>query len=90
VKFEWDPFKAKRNRAKHGVDFHEAASVFGDPLAVTYFAPDHSEEEDRYLTFGQSNEKRLLVVAHTARGSNVRVISSRTMTLRERKQHEET
>ncbi len=27
--FEWDPEKTERNLAKHGVTFHEAATVFG-------------------------------------------------------------
>jgi uncharacterized DUF497 family protein len=35
--FEWDLDKANRNRAKHGVEFTEAATVFGDPLALTFF-----------------------------------------------------
>jgi Ribonuclease toxin, BrnT, of type II toxin-antitoxin system len=43
MEFEWDPDKASRNLAKHGVSFQEAATVFGDALAVTYFDPDHSE-----------------------------------------------
>jgi uncharacterized protein len=30
--FEWDPEKAERNLAKHGVSFHEAGTVFGDPF----------------------------------------------------------
>lgn len=37
MNFEWDAAKAARNIAKHGVSFQEAATVFGDPLAVTYF-----------------------------------------------------
>ena len=35
MEFEWDPEKAARNAAKHGVAFTEAATVFGDPLAIT-------------------------------------------------------
>ncbi|MEO8495875.1 MAG: BrnT family toxin, partial [Planctomycetota bacterium] len=54
MEFEWDPAKATRNLAKHGTDFAEAATVFGDPLAVTFYDPDHSEDEDRFLTFGHS------------------------------------
>ncbi len=48
-----------------GTAFHEAASVFGDPLAITFADPDHSTEEVRYLTFGLSCSNRLLVVSHT-------------------------
>jgi uncharacterized DUF497 family protein len=45
VIYEWDPKKAKANLRKHGVAFDEAASVFLDPLAVTFPDPDHSGEE---------------------------------------------
>ena len=45
VRFEWDPDKAAVNLDPHGVSFEEAATVFGNPLAVTFFDPDHSEEE---------------------------------------------
>ena len=67
--FEWDPDKAERNLAKHVVTFQEAATVFGDPLALTFSDPDHSDEEDRFLTFGHSSEgeKSWIVVQRTAR-----------------------
>jgi hypothetical protein len=54
VEFEWDPKKAEINKRKHRVSFHEGASVFGDPLAITFPDPDHSEDEERYITFGLS------------------------------------
>lgn len=41
--FEWDPGKAASNLKKHGVRFEEAATVFGDPLSLTVFDPDHSQ-----------------------------------------------
>jgi uncharacterized DUF497 family protein len=66
-----------------------AATVFGDPLAMTFFDPDHSDDEDRFLTFGHSDAGRLLVVSHTDRDERTRIISARTMTRKERKQHEE-
>jgi uncharacterized DUF497 family protein len=89
MEFEWDPDKAIRNLAKHGVSFQEAATVFGDPLAMTYLDPDHSEEEDRFLTFGHSSNGRLLVVSHTDREDRTRIISARRMTRKERKAYEE-
>ncbi len=89
MEFEWDADKATRNLAKHGVSFHEAATVFGDPLALTYFDPDHSEDEDRFLTFGQSSAGRLLVVSHTDRGDRTRIISARRMTPKERRVYEQ-
>jgi uncharacterized DUF497 family protein len=89
VNFEWDPAKARHNRRKHGVSFHEAASVFADPLAVTYPDPDHSESEQRFLTVGMSSAPRVLIVAHADRDDRIRIISARKTTSREREHYEE-
>jgi uncharacterized DUF497 family protein len=88
MEFEWDPEKATRIQAKHGVSFHEAATVFGDPLALTFTDPDHSEDEDRFLTFGHSAKGNLLIVAHTDRGDRTRIISARRALRKERKLYE--
>ncbi len=87
--YEWDPGKAKRNVRDHGVSFEEAATVFLDPLAMTYADPDHSNEEDREITIGYSANHRLLFVSHVQRRNRTRIISAREATRRERKQHEE-
>ena len=89
MQFEWDTRKAAENLSKHGVSFHEAATVFDDPLAITYPDPDHSEDESRWLTFGISAEGRLLAVAHTEGGDTIRIISARRATRNERKIYEE-
>jgi hypothetical protein len=89
MEFEWDEGKAASNARKHGVSFHEAATVFGDPSAVTFLDPDHSENEHRFLTFGSSRSNQLLVVAHTDRGDKVRIISARRMMKYERRIYEE-
>jgi len=89
MKFEWDPNKAARNLQKHGVSFHEAATVFGDLLSTTYPDPDHSDDEDRYITIGLSGSGRLLFVSHADRGDRVRIISAREARRGERKSHEE-
>jgi len=88
--FEWDPDKAARNLAKHRVSFQEAATVFADPLSMTYDDPDHSVVEQRYITVGVSGRGRVLIVAHTDRGQNVRIISARKATRHERNQYEES
>lgn len=87
--FEWDPAKAARNYRKHRISFHEAATAFGDPLALTFDDPDHSQSEQRLITVGTSGAGRLLLVAHTERGERIRVISARQATPREREQYEE-
>jgi uncharacterized protein len=89
VNFEWDPSKAAQNRRKHGVSFHEAATAFGDPLALTYQDPDHSFEEQRFITVGLSSARRLLIVAHADRGESIRIISAREATVHERTNYEQ-
>jgi hypothetical protein len=90
MEFEWNSKKASENRQKHGVTFPEAATVFGDPLAITFSDPDHSISEERYLPFGKSRLDRLLVVSHTDFADRLRIISARRMTRRERKIYQES
>lgn len=74
--FEWDPDKARANLAKHGVGFLEATTVLGDPLSLTIPDPGHSEGEQRFVSMGMSDRRRLLVVAHTEWGERIRIISA--------------
>jgi uncharacterized protein len=90
LKFEWDERRARANEKKHGVAFEEAATAFGDPLSITIHDPEHSgSHEERYALLGLSHRNRLLVVVHVERGDNIRIISARPATRRERKDHEE-
>jgi hypothetical protein len=90
LSFEWDQTKAKSNLAKHGVSFEEAATVFADALSLTIPDPAHSQIEDRWIILGSSHHRKLLVVVHTERGDNIRIISARSASRRERKQYEES
>jgi uncharacterized protein len=89
VIYESDPRKAKANLRKHRVSFEEAASVFLDPLAVTYPDPDHSFEEMREITVGHSAKLGVIFVSHTQRGDRIRIIGARKANVKERKQYEE-
>ena len=89
MEFEWNPKKSVANERKHNVTFQEGSTVFGDRLAMTFADPDHSKNEQRYLTFGLSKHNRLLVVSHTDRGEKTRIISARLMDRKERRIYEE-
>lgn len=89
MKFTWNPRKAASNLKKHRVSFEEAASVFGDPLAITFPGPDHSIKEERWLTFGLSESSRLLVLSHLDARDTIHLISAREATKNERKIYEE-
>jgi len=87
--FEWDKKKAASNLKKHGVSFHEAATLFGDSLAITFDDPDHSMDEHRLLTFGTTLTGKLVIISHTETNNLMRIISARLMTKSERKIYEE-
>ena len=88
--YEWDRAKAVDNERKHGISFDEAASVFLDPLAETFEDPDHSADERRFITIGESTQRRLLFVAHADRGvDRVRIISARFATRGETNAYQE-
>ena len=90
MKFEWDGKKARRNLKKHKVSFEEAVTVFGDPLSLTIEDPLHSEDKERFVIIGESNQQRLLVVVHTERGDKIRIINARQATSHERRDYEES
>jgi uncharacterized DUF497 family protein len=92
LRFDWDERKNKANRAKHGIWFEEAQSVFSDPQSRVFQDPEHSEEEERFLLLGSSSAARLLVVVHCYRESDsvVRIISARKAIQKEVRFHEES
>ncbi len=92
--FDWDDNKAAINLSKHGVDFRQAMTVLLDPLAMTVFDMEHSQDEDRWVSVGRSSAGALLLVVHTFAGTGprsalVRIISARAATRPERQQYEQ-
>ena len=62
--FEWDKQKNASNKAKHGVTFEEACSVFQDSRALIIPDPDLSDDEERFVILGLSINLNMLVVCH--------------------------
>jgi uncharacterized DUF497 family protein len=87
--FEWDEEKAQSNWSRHKVSFAEGATIFHDLFVATMPDPDHSEDEERYISIGRSVKGRLLVIVHTERGDKTRLISCRKATPAERRSYEE-
>ncbi len=91
--FEWDSAKAAGNQRKHGISFDLAATVFNDPFMLSIPDEEHSKTEERWLTLGQAENNKLLVVIHTyqeisTHSANVRIISARPATKHEQRQYE--
>ena len=87
LRFDWD----ESNRAKHGIWFEEAQSVFSDPHGRLFYDPEHSGHEDRFILLGMSSGARILLVVHCYRNSDseVRIISARKATRKEVRFYEE-
>ena len=89
--FEWDNRKERHNIRKHdGVTFHEASTVFLDPLTMTFYDPDHSQDEERLITLGMAKTGKILFVSHTEADNKIRIISAREATRQERRSYEES
>ena len=87
--FEWDEeSKAGINFRKHGVRMPEAIPVFDDPCAITMVDDQSDPGEQRFITLGMGAAGRLLVVAYTWRGENIRIISARPAETHEREEYE--
>jgi len=89
MRIEWDSKKAKSNLEKHGVSFEKSATALSDPMAATGADPDHSLTEERYVTFGVSENGRLVVVSHTEKDQTIRIINARKASKGEREIYEE-
>ena|SRR3990167_9130306 len=89
LKFDWDLWNHNKNEIKHGVSQIETESSFTDPNQGVYDDVKHStEKEKRYVLYGMSVEKRILMVGFTIRHQKIRVITARPASRRERKFYE--
>jgi len=91
--FEWDENKARTNLEKHKISFEEARTIFIDPFLLTFLDEPHSNEEERFLSIGRSENNRVLLAVHTEREEQdetiiIRIISCRKATTTERKRYE--
>jgi len=81
------------NQRKHGIGFDLATTVFLDSLMLSILDKEHSETEERWLTLGQAESGKLLVVTHTyqeisTNAAKVRIISARPATKHEQRRYE--
>ena len=84
----WDKRKAKANHEKHGIEFSHAATVLDDPMAVTIEDTRHNEQ--RFVSVGADLIGGVLVVVFAYSGPDqIRLISARKATSKERKQYED-
>ena len=87
MRIVWDPAKAKANLRKHGIRFSDADGVLFDSNALTEEI-ENVDGEQRFVSIGLDPLGRLLVVIYIFRGDDIRLISARRATRRERQAYE--
>jgi len=87
VTSDFDPKKDAANLKKHGVSLSEGDGVLNDPLAIT-IEDESTEGEQRFVTIGTNVFGALMVVVHTPRGDEGRIISVRKADPKERRAYE--
>lgn len=85
--FEWDEGNSEKNWRAHAVTRAEAEEAFGNAPVVVAEDVRHSQDEPRLTLLGRTNADRYLFVAFTVRETRIRVISVRSMSLRERRRY---
>jgi hypothetical protein len=85
--FDWDEGNLKKNEIKHGVTVRECEDVFCNQPFVRSDT-QHSQTEQRFAAFGETNRGRLLAISFTVRDRTIRVISARDQSRKERREYE--
>ena len=75
MKFTWDEAKRQSNLVKHRLDFADASVVFAG-ITLTFEDDRFDYGEHRFITLGMSRGT-VVVIAHTERDENIRIISMR-------------
>jgi uncharacterized DUF497 family protein len=87
MRITWDPDKARANFEKHGVYFADAEGVLYDPQAITR-EDTAAQGEVRLVSVGLDWLMRPIVVVYTHRGEELRLISARPATRKEKRAYE--
>jgi uncharacterized protein len=83
--FDWDEGNRQKNWRRHKVAWWECEEVFFNQPLYVFLDRHHSQKEERYYLLGKTHSNRLLFIVFTRRGSNIRIVSARDMSRRERK-----
>jgi len=86
MRIVWDPKKARANYLKHGVRFSDAEGALFDPSAISQ-EDEAARGEERHISVGMDHLGRIVVIVYAYRGNDIRIISARRATRREREQY---
>jgi len=87
IEFVWDKGNIVKN-TKHFVTDQESEEIFNNKKQYITKDKKHSQNEERYMLWGETKARRKLTVFFTLRKNKVRIISARDMSHKERKAYE--
>ena len=87
--FEWDQGNISKNREKHDVTPAQCEEVFFNRPFVVQSVEPHSAGEKRHFALGKIDADRHLFIVFTIRKNQIRVISARDISRKERKVYRE-
>ena len=87
-RFQWDEEKNRVNVEKHGIDFRDAVSVF-ERQTFDRLDARRDSGETRINSLGEMGRQVVVNVTHTNRNGEIRLISARPATSRERERYRE-
>lgn len=88
LSFKWDRGNIEKNWRKHKVNNKEAEEIFFNKPIKIFKDVKHSQIENRFVALGGTNKKRKLYIVFTIRDRNIRIISARDQSKKERKIYE--
>lgn len=89
LEFNWDLHNIQKNWNKHKIDYRECEQAFINKPYLIYEDIHHSQVEPRYTLFGYTNDFRLITINYTIRNNQVRIISARDQSIKERRSYAE-
>jgi len=87
--FEWDKGNIAKNWIKHKVGIYECEQIFFNQPLLIQNDIVHSKQENRFFALGKTDLERMLFISFTVRNKNIRVISARDMSRKERKAYKQ-
>jgi len=88
VEFEWDSYNLLKNWIKHHISQKESEEVFFNTPIDLYPDRIHSQSEKRNVAYGHTDNNKKLTIIFTLRAQKIRIISTRPMSHKERRQYE--
>ena len=88
IAFDWDKGNLDKNLHKHNISDKEAEEVFNNEPLEIFEDVNHSQKEQRFVAYGVTNLNRKLTIVFTLRKQNIRVISVRNQSKKERRRYE--